>query len=422
MSRSGKSHRDEYLILIVLGLVVIGTTALLTMDRWRDGAASKRPYPSTYSNTPEGMRVYHTLLDRLSLKAKRNESPLFHEELAEVDVLFLLNPVSRVDRMEREELDEWLRAGGVLVTSDPSSVDLARTVVMQSEERPQPFPRRSPPRDLADVTAVAENEPDLPLARDVSSIATVSPATLDIQPQDPPRTSGQVERLFADERGLRVAAAPVGRGWVIALADSSFLNNGWIGLADNAVLAVNLAAYARNLARGPNVSFDEYHNGFGRRLSGWSIMWAMLLETAAGWAVLSLTAAGILYLFYRGRRFGSRYPLERRRRRSKLEYIQSVATTYQAAGANRLTFGHLYQRLRRRLAAAVGLPPSADSGDVAAALARRMEQPAQRYDAVLRQCDAVMAQRRLSNGQLRQLTAELAAIELEVLHGNQAGQ
>ena len=163
---------------------------------------------------------------------------------------------------------------------------------------------------------------------------------------------GEGERLLADSVGTRVISYRIGEGEIIVLADSSFLANGWLGKEDNSVLAANLIEYAVNTARGRRVAFDEYHFGYGSRETGWSLLGASLMRASAGWGVLCLMAAGALYLVLKGRRFGTRSAPTRTRRRSKLEYVQSVGATYQAAGAHSLAFRHVYPWFRHKASAA----------------------------------------------------------------------
>ena len=129
---------------------------------------------------------------------------------------------------------------------------------------------------------------------------------------------------------MRIAQGKVGRGRLILLSDSSFLANVNIARGDNAVLAANLVSCARAEAGGPKVVFNEFHFGSGGFGQGLGVLAGMLFTTSPGWAVLALTAAGILCLFYKGRQFGPRRGFGQQRRRSKLEYVRAVGATYRA--------------------------------------------------------------------------------------------
>ncbi len=208
---------------------------------------------------------------------------------------------------------------------------------------------------------------------------------------------------------------------MIVLAESSFLANGWIGRADNAILAANLVGYAVSKGRGGRVAFDEYHLGYGRRESRWGALAGMLFGTSAGWGILVVTFCGLLLLLAKGRRFGTRRAPGRARRRSKLEFVRSVGATYRAAGANRITLRLIYTWLIGRCARAVGLPESAPSGVIADALARRTGRGRHRYERAFKSCQDALAGGRLSGRRLSGALAALAEIESEVTDGRARG-
>jgi hypothetical protein len=222
--------------------------------------------------------------------------------------------------------------------------------------------------------------------------------------------------LLADAKGTRIAARQCGRGAVIILADSSFLANGWINSEDNALLAVNLLAYARSLARGGRAAFDEYHFTGGE--SEWTIMRKLLLRTSPGWAVLCLAAAGALWLAYKGRRFGVRRDPGRPRRRTKLEFVRAVAATYRAAGAHRLSFELNFGWFKRRAVRRLGLAPSASTGEIASMLARRGGVRSVRNARALQECERSLAQSRWTGRAATRLFRKLALVETEILDGN----
>lgn len=127
----------------------------------------------------------------------------------------------------------------------------------------------------------------------------------------------------ADGRGPALISRPLGRGQVIALADSSSLANGHLAESDNAILAANLEA----LARGP-IYFDEYHHGFRERptLAG------MLFRPPLLWATLQALVALGLFVHAASRRFGAAIPLRPAPRyRASAEYVAALAALYQRA-------------------------------------------------------------------------------------------
>jgi hypothetical protein len=221
--------------------------------------------------------------------------------------------------------------------------------------------------------------------------------------------------LLEDTAGLVAAEHAAGRGRVIVLASTDFMSNTLIGRDDNAIAAANALSYALAASGGDSVAFDEYHLGYGRSETSWGVLGALLFTTPAGWAVLSLTAAGLLYLVYRGRRFGTRLAPSRKRRRSKLEFVESIGATYRAAGANALTYRLLFGWFRRRAARRAGMPASASTAEIARGLALHAGRPAEQYEQVLADCQSATRSPRLSAKQLTGFLNRLARIESEAL-------
>ncbi len=414
-------HRTDYCILGVLGALTAGVLVLLVVWGWmekdRSGLAGVR---TTHSTNVDGAIVCYTLFERLGVSVARSEKILLRDMLDQADVLFQLDPIVRVNSDEIEDIQAWLISGGILVCTEIPT-DRARDFGASSQ-RTRRFgssrrvPRKSDKPETAGTTGIPVERGSLPLARDVSQVYFETSEVLDVAVLDSNGRADIVEALLVDDRGARIAAHKLGRGRFIVLSDSSFLANGQIGKGDNSVLAVNLVSYALSKARGSRVVFDEYHLGYGYHETGLGVLSVLLFTTAAGGSVLSLTVAGVLYLIHKGRRFGFRRDLERKQRRSKLEYIYGVGATYRCAGANRLTLELIYVWLKRRMTSLVGLAHNASNGALAAGLSGRTGTDHRRYKDVLDRCDKLLARARFSERDLLLAMKQLAQIETEVFN------
>jgi hypothetical protein len=413
---AAKSHRSDYAILVILALAV--GAVFLALAWWGWIRAEEQPdtwVRTTRSAGRQGTLACYLLWQRLGYQVGTSDKPLTEEVLGQADVLFLIDPLSTVTSEETAAIQRWTAAGGVLVCAggpDRLPWTLHR---MGPSGRARTVSYWSMP-----ATPAAAGDKPYPLARDVASVRLATSETVSasaIREGDSPEA---VRMLMSDRIGARIAARRVGRGAVIWLADSSFLANGRLGEEDNQVLAVNLLACAVSEAQGRRVIYDEAHYGFDRPQTGWTVLAGMLFSTPPGWAALSLTLAGVLYLVYRGRRFGTRRAPEPPRRRSKLEYVESVGATYREAGTHRLTFGLVFGWCRRRLARKAGLPASASAHDLAVALARQSGGPAERYETLLNTFEGAVAAPRLSARRLVWLANSLARMEWEVFHGRES--
>jgi hypothetical protein len=411
---SARSKATDWTILIGLAVLTVGVLGWMSVSGWLDRPAADELTPrTTTSPARRGTLAYYMLLERMGLGLRRHHSPLHARALARWDVLFCIEPVVELTSQETVALKRWVRGGGVLVCTPEMAEGVGWTTGYFG-----------PLRGMADVGqpgepyAVPDDVRSLPLARDVRALCLAGSSTLNALEADrlaPP--TAPTRALLVDAAGVRIARRRMGAGRVIALADSSFLANRLIGEADNAVLAAGLAAYALHAARGRRAAWDEYHLGYGRGPTRWTTMAALLTTTPAGWGVFVATAAGVLLLLNRGRRFGTRRGAARVRRRSRLEYVRSVGATYRAARAHRLTLRVLLRAHRARCAARVGLPEGAEAAQVAEALGRRLGRPARRYLDVWGRCALAAGGGRLSSRELARLLAALADVEREVLDG-----
>ena len=415
-----KGNKSDYLIL---GVVIAGAAIVLALAvgaGWLEEKADEAPpIRTTYSSNPEGTKAFWLLMGRLDMPLMRVQQAFKGRTLASVDVLFILDPMERLGREELSALEAWIARGGVLVYNGVFGLTKGFETTGPFLHVPEAVRHRYGYEDEPETAPVPPPAADLPLARDVRRVAFASRDTLYV----PDGT--EVERLdtdtdlFSDSSGLRIATRQIGDGRIIALVDSSFLTNGLIGRGDNCVLAANVVAYARHEARGPRVAYDEYHMGFGSRPTSWSTLWAALCQNSAGWAVLTAAAAGLCYLIYKGRRFGTRRAPQRTRRRSKLEYVHSVGATYRAAGAHGLAFRILFGWFRSRCADLAGLPETAGSSEIAARLARRTGKPQARYESAFEAYEQALAMQKLSDRRLTALLQHMADMEREIFDGTQ---
>ncbi len=104
------------------------------------------------------------------------------------------------------------------------------------------------------------------------------------------------------------------------------------------------------------------------------------------------------------------------RRRSKLEYINSVGATYRAAGAAHLTLKLIINWLRREMINLTGVAPNASNTVIAEELSRRKGDDYHKYKDVLDETDKLLGQKKLTERQLLSITRQLAQIETEVFN------
>lgn len=411
-------RRSDLTILAVLGLaclmIIVAWVAWGPLRHKREREAMLR---STHSTNTEGAMVYYTLLDRLGFAVSRWDRSFDSDALNEQGVLVVLD--ERVIPPRHDEvlaLRSWVTAGGVLVFSQTCH----RLMELWDRDASKERTRWARPE-----TERADN--DAPSSR--PDAATTQPTLLGVEPDESdfgenlhvlwgpsgPDDATDVEILHADSAGPRIAARPFGRGWLILLADTSFLANGRIGRTASSVLATNLASYAAWRADEGPIAFDEYHLGFGKHESGLRVMAHLLLHTSPGWSVLTIMVSGVLWIVYKGRKFGTRRGITRARRRSKLEYVHAVGETYRAAQAERIVLEQILRWFRRRVAELVGTSPKTSDRELARRLSRRTDHSPADIEQILHQCQQATQSRQVSSRHLSVMLNKLATLETETL-------
>ncbi len=407
---------SEWIILVVLALVLAGFVALVAGDFFqpeREGAGGRR---TSWSYRRDGLVAYFRLLEDMGLEPARLETPLLEDALAEADLLFVVEPYYGLRGGERAAVATWVREGGLAVVSEGGGDALAWLHGLPTV-MPGLTDHGEGPRPLEPVERG-------PLQRDVEETVFNLWVVLGTPTREPAGDRGPVEVLLSDEAGVRIATRRYGAGRVVVLADGSLLANAWIGQADNAVAAANLAEYALAEARGRRIVFDEYHFGYGSggEAGGLTLLAGMLFTTAPGWAVLALTAAGVLWMIHQGRRFGTRRSPGRARRRSKLEYVESLGETLRAARAHGVALGILWSHFRRRLVRQMALPRSVTSQHLARAVAARIGGDPDSYHALFDECERRAETRHAGARHAALLMDRIARIETELAHGHPAGR
>ncbi|HEX8163188.1 MAG TPA: DUF4350 domain-containing protein [Pyrinomonadaceae bacterium] len=208
---------------------------------------------------------------------------------------------------------------------------------------------------------------------------------------------------FVDERGALVAEYTRGRGRVVVLADPFIVANNGISRADNLQLATNVIASGGGL-----IAFDEYHQGRGETHN-------QLLTYFAGTPVIAmfaqLTLIAAVVVWSRGRRFARPLPAPRPDRRSKLEFVASMAELQQRARAFDLALENIYSRTRRALARYGGTDLAAAPEEIAAAVAARSGTDRARLAALLRECEDATRGEPLNARRALHLAAALRELE-----------
>jgi len=282
-------------------------------------------------------------------------------------------------------------------TDEPAAVGIGLPpppVAMPTSQVPQPSP------------TVVESAPD----EDAASYETSDEDTEAVSEEEDDdaalyRSPAHVAHI-ADNQGALLVDYTYGRGRIVLLGDPFLVANNGIRLADNAVLALNLAGSSDGI-----VAFDEYHQGL---LAPQNEILAYFQGTPA----FAFGAQGLLlicvWLWSRGRRFARPVPLPVADRRSKLEFISSVSELLRRARAHDLAIENLYRRTRPALARFGGCNADAPRATIAAAVAERAGLPAERIETLMRDCEDVINGTHVTAPRALELAKGLRQLEREL--------
>jgi len=208
----------------------------------------------------------------------------------------------------------------------------------------------------------------------------------------------------SDERGALLVDFARGAGRIVVLSDPFIVANRGISRADNLQLAANIIAGTR----GGLIAFDEYHQGRGATRNQFAAYFAGT-PVLAMCAQLFLIAAAVVWT--RGRRFARPLPAPRVDRRSKLEFVASMAELQQRARAFDLAVENVYGRTRRALARYGGTDVSAPRAQIAAAVAARSGKSKEEIEALMRECEDIIEGSPTSARRTLALVASLRELE-----------
>jgi hypothetical protein len=243
----------------------------------------------------------------------------------------------------RDRLLAWVRRGGTLVVTDPSSAVTAA--------RPVGTTRIGP------LNAELERRCDLAALRDVRRVSAPGAQVFEV-----PRGGG-VRGCFPRGGGAFMLVQPLGAGNVVRLGGASAVVNQELGEADNAVLLASLLAPSAGTGS-VWVLRPPLPGGGGASL-------ADLVAPRVRLALWQLAVAFAVLALWRARRLGRPVAEPQPVRLPGSELVVAVGNLLQRAKGRGQAAGLLADDLRRSLAERLGLPPSTPADQVADAAAQR---------------------------------------------------
>lgn len=319
-------------VVVAVNLVLWGLGRL-------SGGSPGGPTSSSYATGSDGDAAWASLLLWAGHAVARSRVTPSRAELEPGSTTAVLLDPQFVLVPDAQALARFVRAGGRLIVGG-EDVSWLRPLVGG--------------RLRGAVNGVAAARPLAPVAEvaGVSRVDTAGEGSWS-------RLGGALPVLGAPGRSI-AAVATVGKGRVVLLADDSPLQNAYLGTADDARFALDIAGPARRRV----VFFESYH-GYGASSSG-------IGAIPGRWDALILLgiAAALLYMLACARRLGPPELEQRELDPPRRQYVEAVAGILARTRAPALALAPLQAEARRRLERHGAGPLDGEDELIAAARAR----------------------------------------------------
>lgn len=346
-----KSFRSK--VLLIVGIVVVAVVgALLTQS---DQKQWTRYTGSTYSSGPRGCKALYVLLEELQLPVMRLRRPLLRLSACR-GVLVIAGPsLVPFEKREIASLKKWVREGNQLIIFDGVR---SLSFLREPSDSSRNSPRKSSIRPSL-------HSPSSSFGLKIKEHTGTSPSTLTvtlpgmkgtarIRVSGVTRWSGVPKgwtELVGDPEGPIFVSRKLGKGGVVAIADSSFPSNRQLSQEQNLRMVLALLLAER---KPEQILFEEYHHGHGISESFWSHAGSSVLALVL---VQSLLGFGLFFFSKRAQQGGRYRSLTAERGRSSLEYVDSMATLYKSSGAGALALESVLRRVLQLISRRAGIQP-----------------------------------------------------------------
>jgi len=294
-------RRWRVVVVLVVALAGFDVLAAVTGSFGATGSGSAAGPSSSFDPSPQGTQALAELLVRFGHPVRRLEEPFSAGAVPPSTTLVVADPQGW-DAAQSGAVAAFVRSGGraVLAGGPLGASDLRTILGIRAVPVYSPVGVHS-----AHAVGAA------PEVAGVSMVdADPSGGAWDI--------TGGTTPILRNGDAVLAVVANVGAGRVVLLASASPLRNQFLGDADNAAFALDLAGGA-----GRAVAFDEYAHGFGSGGLG-------ALPTRWKWALGLAGVAALVWIWSAARRFGPPGATERVLAPARVGYVDGLATVLSA--------------------------------------------------------------------------------------------
>ena len=331
MQRRDKKWVGVFLLVLLLGASAVLFPLLIPEE-------TTRPFSSDNPGK-SGVKAIRDLLTERGMRVQKWEKEWNHLPHTQGHVFFIIEPELRgVSKKEISSLRKWAERGNTAVIWSSSGF------LLFDELGFSPIPGGSGPQT---VSVADSNEAWL---RHINRL--MLPQNSRIRPGE------EIEAVLTDHRGeILVARKELGRGQIFYIPEPEMITNRFINREDNLALPLYFASFAEKTLwfdeSGLRLAGEEaFGEGPAQKLKDWFADQGIFAAAEAG-------AALLLWLYVRGKRFAAPRWETVERQRSQDEFVQALASLYQASRLRRESLEILERSFLRDVSRMVGFSSEA---------------------------------------------------------------
>jgi hypothetical protein len=373
---AGVDHRDKILLLSCAALVAI---LIVVLALFSPAGNEEDRIPSSYSTAPHGAKAAFELLRQSGYQVERQSDALaqLEDRVDEHATVVFADPFLENVNASRDAVKALLDKGARIVVTGYAGGLLVPGNAVEANRFP-------PSACDADANGFGQ---------------LAASGTVRLTPAARWKQSSPLHHVAYTCHGDAVAVTyKAGNGTVIWWAGALPLENSGLPQADNLVFFLNSIGPPSTT----HVFWDESLHGDSPSLLSYARGTPLHL---IGWQLILVTA---LLLWSFARRSGPLRPDPVVPRTTQIEFVHSLGSLYQAAGANQVAVGGAYQHFRRQLEQLFAIPHNRSAESLEGVLSQRFGAGGDRLLKTLVACEQAI--------ETEHLPAKTALARVQALH------
>jgi hypothetical protein len=354
--RLALSRGDRRLLVFAGAVLVLVIGAALVLG---SGSSERSEVTTSYSAASAGTKAIYLMLAAAGYRVERWEEPPSALRDPASTTLILAEPLEMPTESDRRAIVTFMEAGGRVIATGPASAwFISGSTRMRTPSG----------RTWMTVTAIAP-----------TPVTAAAPEITVAERAGWTDSGWLMLPLYGDPSSPSVVDISVGRGGAMWIEAATPFTNAGISASGN--LAFALASVGT--PGGRRILFDEYFHGRRRTLA------ASIWHSPTKWIGVQLGILCVAVLLTFARRSGPIIPPAVESRLSPLEFVRTLGSLYERAGASSVVVDAAERRARYWLARRFGVSARGSADEIAEAVARRTGRNTAALADALRACASI---------------------------------